>query len=250
MRSLRVDAIQTDVFRPGAELLPFVLNALEGSSHGGELEGRVIALTSKLVSLSERAWVPTARTTKQALVERESTAIVAETRYGSPITVTRGMLMPAAGIDESNSPDGHYLTLPLDPFQSARTLWSGLRLALGVKKLGVILTDSHSSPLRRGVTGVALSHFGFAAVHSLVGNPDLYGRELKMSQVNVADALAAAAVLAMGESTECQPIAVLSAQGLHYTDALTYIDTQTESSARDEIQIAPNADLYSELFKK
>lgn len=71
------------------------------------------------------------------------------------------------------------------------------------------MTDSHTTPLRRGVTGIALSYWGFQGVESFVGTKDLYGRALKMTHVNFADALASAAVLMMGEANESCPLAML-----------------------------------------
>ena len=80
-------------------------------------------------------------------------------------------------------------------------------LHFGWKNFGVLITDSHTTPLRRGVTGIALSYWGFSGVQNKVGTPDLFGRTLKMTHVNLADAFAAAAVLVMGESNESTPVA-------------------------------------------
>jgi len=71
------------------------------------------------------------------------------------------------------------------------------------------VTDSHTIPLRRGVLGISLAHYGFVPLRDYRGMVDLFGRELKMSQTNIADALAAAAVVVMGEGNEAKPLCLI-----------------------------------------
>lgn len=78
-----------------------------------------------------------------------------------------------------------------------------------LRNLGVIITDSTTSPLRYGVTGKCITYCGFKGVKSKIGEPDLFGRNLRMTRVNVADALSAAAVLCMGESKEQTPLDII-----------------------------------------
>ena len=106
--------------------------------------------------------------------------------------------------------------------------------------LGVIITDSHTTPLRRGVTGVALAYAGIRGVKNFVGQPDLFGRLLQMTHINVVDALATASVLVMGESNERCPLAVLEYSRVEFTD---------QSDPR-ELQISLEDDLYGPILKK
>lgn len=102
------------------------------------------------------------------------------------------------------------------------------------------MTDSHTTPLRKGVTGVALAHWGFHPIENLVGTEDLFKKSLRMTSVNVLDALAVAAVLVMGESAESQPLALLQYPNVKFTDHDT----------AHEIKIPLHEDLYGPLMLK
>lgn len=105
--------------------------------------------------------------------------------------------MASAGIDESNA-NGKLVLLPKDSFKTARFLRDKLRQKYGVRHLGVLITDSRTTPLRAGVTGVALGYAGFRGVKDYRGTPDIFGRKFKFSRTDVADSLATAAVFAIG----------------------------------------------------
>ncbi len=198
-------------------------------------------MTSKIVSLAESAIVPRQNVPSKAeLVRAECDEWIANCRYGTALTIKHGILIPAAGIDESNAKDGCYILFPKDPYASARELYLHLKSHYGLKELGVIITDSHTHPLRRGVTGIGLSHYGFKATRNLVGKNDLFGRPLAMTHVNVLDAVSVAAVYVMGESNESSPLAVVEADGVEFT----------EKSDASEIRIPPQEDLYSSFYKK
>ena len=108
-----------------------------------------------------------------------------------------------------------------------------------MKKLGEIFTDSASTPLRRGTRGVALAHFGFHGVRNLVGQPDLFGRPLKFTQMNVVDSLASLGVMLMGEGAESQPLAAIHGAEIEFDDEVP----------RGEIQIPLNDDMYAPMLK-
>jgi F420-0:gamma-glutamyl ligase len=113
-----------------------------------------------------------------------------------------------AGVDESNA-NGYYVLWPRDPQQVANEVRVYLRERFSRRQVGAIITDSKTTPLRWGVTGVAIAHSGFLALNDYIGQPDVFGRTLQMTKVNVADALAATAVLVMGEGSEQTPLAVI-----------------------------------------
>ena len=116
--------------------------------------------------------------------------------------------MASAGIDASNA-NNHYVLWPTAPNESAAEIGRRLRREHGVDKLGVILTDSHCTPMRRGTTGISIGFYGFDALHDYRGKPDIFGRSLAVSVANRVDALAAAAVGLMGEGAECIPAVVI-----------------------------------------
>src|SRR5262249_11461727 len=122
---------------------------------------------------------------------------------------TNNMLVPTAGIDESNA-DGNYILWPKNPQKSANAIREYLSNQYQLRDIGVVITDSKTTPLRWGVTGIALAHSGFLALNNYIGVPDIFGRKLEHTKVNVADSLAAAAAFVMGEGAEQMPMAILS----------------------------------------
>ena len=109
-----------------------------------------------------------------------------------------------------------------------------------IKKLGVIITDSRTFPLRAGIMGVALGYAGFRAVRDYRGTKDIFGRVLKMSRTDVGDSLATAAVLCMGEGKEQQPLALIKDAPIEFIDKIN----------KKELQINIEDDLYLPLFRR
>ncbi|MDO8517996.1 MAG: coenzyme F420-0:L-glutamate ligase [bacterium] len=171
--------------------------------------GDVLAIASKVVSISEGRCIPVGTISKDNLVEREASLIVKEKpKWGSRFTITKGVLIRAAGIDESNG-NGHYILWSKNPQESAAQLRRVLMRHYKVKKLGVLVTDSISTPLRRGALGFALAWAGFEPLFDYRRSKDLFGRTIQVEQANLADALAAAAVVVMGEGNEQTPLVVV-----------------------------------------
>ena len=210
---LTVQPIKTRIFHPGQNLTHFVLESVPKPR-----SRTVIAVTSKLVSLAENRVVPRDSTDKKSLVQKESDKFLGEIGHGCFLTVKHGLLIPSAGIDESNSASGDYILFPEGPYASARKLWLELREAWALPELGIVLTDSRTSPLRRGVTGICLAYWGFKGLRNLIGTPDIFGRELKMTQINLADGLAGVAVMMMGEGKETTPLALIEGAEVEFQD--------------------------------
>ena len=143
-----------------------------------------------------------------------------------------------AGIDESNA-KGNIILLPKDPFTNARKLRLWLRRHYKLKKLGVVITDSRVMPMRAGVVGVALGYAGFKGLRDYRGKKDIFGRRMKFTQTNIADSLATAAILTMGEGKEQQPLAIIEDAPVEFCDKVN----------RKELIIAPEDDMYRPLFK-
>lgn len=123
----------------------------------------------------------------------------------------RGWVMANAGIDHSNVAvqDGveRVLLLPEDPDASAEALRA--RLAVGVGRLGVVISDSFGRAWRRGTAGIAIGAAGLPGLLDLRGNPDLFGRILEVSISGFADEIAAAASLVQGQGAEGQPVVLV-----------------------------------------
>jgi coenzyme F420-0:L-glutamate ligase/coenzyme F420-1:gamma-L-glutamate ligase len=164
-------------------------------------EGRVVRLDELAPSPEAVARAVDGRDPRELeAVLRETRRIVRE-RPPLVISETRhGFVCASAGVDHSNAPDGDTLVLlPLDPDASARRLRDGLADRTG-RRVAVIVSDSFGRPFRQGTTDVAIGVAGLAPLLDLRGTTDRGGRELRSTQVAVADELAAAADLVRGKA--------------------------------------------------
>jgi coenzyme F420-0:L-glutamate ligase len=124
------------------------------------------------------------------------------------LTLKHNFLIANAGIDHKNVPHGYAALWPLNPNESAKTLYEEIKKKTG-KKIGIILVDSHVNPLRMGTTGFALGLAGFNPIKDCRGKLDLYGKPLRITRVNLVDDLAAAAHLLIGETNERTPLVII-----------------------------------------
>jgi putative folate metabolism gamma-glutamate ligase len=208
-------------------------------------DGAILAITSKIVSICQGRMIPVGEADKQDLIEQEADYWLPPeaNRYGVSLTIVDHVLIPMAGVDESNAA-AHYILWPCDPQRVVNQVRAYLSERFSLTQVGVIVTDSKTTPLRWGVTGVAIAHSGFLAVRDLVGHPDLFGRPLHMTKVDVADALAVAAVLVMGEADEGTPLAVI--------DDLPFVTFQGRDPTPEELDarwIDMEADLYAPMLQ-
>jgi coenzyme F420-0:L-glutamate ligase/coenzyme F420-1:gamma-L-glutamate ligase len=211
----------------GDDLAAILLQALTAASVHLQ-NGDVLVLAQKIVSKAEGRWVnlvevqPSARALELAkqidkdprlveLVLQESQEVL-RTRPGTIIVEHKlGFVCANAGIDHSNvagegsSSDEWVLLLPADPDSSAQQLRQKLEQASGAH-LGVLIIDSHGRAWRQGVVGVTIGLSGLPGVVDLRGQPDLFGYTLRITQIGVADELAAAASLVMGQAAEGTPV--------------------------------------------
>lgn len=139
------------------------------------------------------------------LILKESDEIVGGIP-GVVLTLKEGFLYPNAGIDHSNAPPGYVVLFPADPHRSASEIHR--RISSG-KRIGVIIGDSRTHPLRLGCVGVALACDGLEPVEDARGQKDLFGRELQITRKAVADNLVSAAQVVMGEGDEGIPAAII-----------------------------------------
>jgi F420-0:gamma-glutamyl ligase len=133
-------------------------------------EGAVLAISSKLVAICQGRFVRCNAADKQALIESEADRFLPpdSNRHHVALAIKECHLIPSAGIDESNA-DGHSILWPARPQGTANAVWSYLRDRFGCRRIGVLITDSTTAPLRAGVTGIALAHSGFLALNDYVG---------------------------------------------------------------------------------
>ncbi len=217
------------------DVLAELVTAAAGDEPGLR-DGDVVVVTQKVVSKAEGRMVPVAADESgsiRTLVEAEAVRVLRR-RGDLLITETRhGFVCANAGVDSSNVDPGHAALLPLDPDRSARRIRDGLRARAGVE-VGVIVSDTFGRPWRRGATDVAIGCAGVAAVVDLRGTTDASGRRLEVTEVAVADQLAAAAELVMGKASGV-PAAIVRGVDRSWL---------RESSVRAEIVRPPGEDLF------
>jgi len=201
-----VTPIKTRIIRSGELTIEQVL----GESIVDIRDNDIIVITSKIISLCEGRTVPLDTMTKEELIKQQSTFYLDSnhSKYGFTFTITNNTLIPTAGIDESNS-DGGFILWPTNPQRTANQIRKYLQNKFNLHNIGVLITDSTCSPMRRGTTGIAMAHSGYKALNKYVGKRDLFGRIFHVSYSSISGGLAAAAVVVMGEGNEQTPIAVI-----------------------------------------
>jgi coenzyme F420-0:L-glutamate ligase/coenzyme F420-1:gamma-L-glutamate ligase len=236
--------------QPGDDLAALIVRALEAAGWG-LASGDVLVITSKIVSKAEGRYVlldtviPGPQAEQLAavtgkdpriveLILRESTAV---SRAAPGVLVVRhrlGFVSASAGIDQSNISGGDdaALLLPADPDASAAALRERLSAAAG-GAVAVVISDSHGRPFRMGNVGVAIGAAGLPALWDRRGEPDLFGRALKITLQGYADMIASAACLLTGEGAEGTPVVLL--RGLQFP--------QQDGRAADLVR-PPEYDLY------
>jgi coenzyme F420-0:L-glutamate ligase/coenzyme F420-1:gamma-L-glutamate ligase len=214
--------------KAGDDLAEMIVNCLAAAGLSLQTHDTVI-LAQKIVSKAEGRFVdlatvtPSRRAAALALaVEKdarlvevilsESQRVVRSAKDVLIVEHRLGLVMANAGVDQSNvaQPGGPELAmlLPRDPDASAARLKSELARRSGCE-VAVVINDSFGRPWRLGTVGVAIGCAGLPALRDLRGDPDLFGRALRVTVVAYADEIAAAASLLMGQADEARPVIIL-----------------------------------------
>jgi len=239
-----VKAIKTRPLIPPKDDL---LSVLAESFSGFKLkEKSIIAIASKVISIWEGNCVKISdKINKDELIKREADFYIDRHKVlpGKYVmlTIKNNILIPTAGIDESNA-NGYYILWPEKPFLAAKKLHEFFTKKYKIKNLGIIITDSHTIPLRAGMMGLGMAYYGFYPLRDYRGKKDIFGRKMKMTQTTIVDSLAASAVYEMGEAAEQTPVAVLEDVG-----DVKFGKFGSEKS--DLLRIDINKDIYGPLLK-
>lgn len=213
------------LIKPGDDLVRVILNSLERTGLTFQ-DGDILVIAQKIVSKSEGRLVdlktvtPSTQAVELAersekdprmveLILRESKSVL-RSRPGTIIVEHRlGFVCANAGIDQSNvnqENDGDWvLLLPLNPDETAANIKRRLE-KISDARLGVLIIDSHGRSWRLGTAGVAIGLSGLPGLVDLRGEKDLFGYQLRISEVGAADELASAASLVMGQAAESKPV--------------------------------------------
>ena len=208
-------------------------------------EKSILAVTSKIVSICEGNVIKIGKNNKTDLIKREAEYYIPpeKSKYNITLTLKRNLLVLTAGIDESNG-NGYFILWPKNPQESANQVRGYLKKRFKLKHVGVIITDSKTTPLRWGTTGFALAHSGFGALNNYIGRPDIFGRPLHVTKANIMDSLAASAVAVLGEGNEQTPLAIIED-----VPFVRFQDRNPTYKELKELSIPIEDDLYAHLLK-
>lgn len=215
------------LIQPGDDLGLILTETLK---HNGQplQENDVLVLAQKIVSKAENRYVKLSEVTPSpkavelaALTEKDprevevilwDTAEIIRAKPGVLIVEHKlGCISANAAVDKSNIPldeDGLLLRLPANPDASARQIRARITELSG-QRPALLIIDSHNRPWRLGVMGVTIGIAGLNPMCDLRGHTDIFGRVLKVSEVGIADQIATAALLVMGEADEGYPAAIV-----------------------------------------
>ena len=192
-------------FVAGDDLALILGDALDGVIEAGD----IVAVTSKIVSKAEGRQV-SAVDREDAITSQTVRLVASRTHPGGVTRIVEnplGLIMAAAGVDASNTPDGVVLLLPEDPDATAHALCAAWRERFGFT-LGVVVSDTMGRPWREGQTDAAIGAAGIRVLDDLRGGTDAGGRRLDVTAAAVADEIAATADLVKGK-TSGTPLAIV-----------------------------------------
>lgn len=206
---MKIKGIKTKKFTPPQDdLYGEILNKIKKIP-----ESSILVIASKVLSIHQGRCISKEKVkNKDELIKQEADKYLPRNKVPkgyAVLTFKNKLLIPSAGIDESNVGD-YYLLWPKDLEKSVWEIYRFIKKNYKTKKFGVLITDSHTVPLRRGVMGIALAYAGFKPLNDYRGTKDLFGRKFKVSTTNVVDSLAVSAVLEMGEGIERTPLALIT----------------------------------------
>ncbi len=230
---MRVLGLNMPLIKPGDDLLACMLKA--AGRVGGFKDGDIIILSSKVLAttqgrLKELSKIhPSMRARRLAskagldpefveIVLREADRVLGVAE-GAVLTLKDGLACANAGVDRSNAPPGYAALMPANPSRAAEKLKAGIAKHAKAK-VAVIVVDSNVKPLRLGTVGQAVGMAGLEPVIDCRGELDLYGKPLKITFRAVADQLATAAQLLMGEAAERVPAAIVRGLNLEITERI------------------------------
>ena len=221
--------LKSQLVLPGDSLTTRFIGALSAARLSAR-NGDIIAVASKVVSLSEGNTVSLRKVRPTALARRlgrkfemppEFAQVVlneADAVYGGVpgvlLTLKNGNAIANSGVDRKNALGDSVIPWPADSHRSAEMIRRALNRKFR-KRIGVVIVDSRVTPLRLGTTGLAIACSGFQPVRDSRGIKDLYGRRVQITLQSFADGVAGAAQLLMGETRESIPFVLVRGAPVH-----------------------------------
>jgi coenzyme F420-0:L-glutamate ligase/coenzyme F420-1:gamma-L-glutamate ligase len=231
-----------DIFLQGVQKLGLKLESSDivavSSKAVASAQGRLIRL--KDINPSDRA----KELSEKFLFTPEFAELVlreADKIYGGVekalLTLKDDVFTVNAGVDHKNAPVGFAALWPSNPKGYAEKIRKEIRQQSG-KNLGVLIVDSNVTPLRMGTVGLALGTAGFEPVRNCKGDDDLFKKRLLITHHGVADDLASAAHLKMGEGSEGVPFVLIKGAPVSFM----------ERADADEMKISPDQCVYAKAL--
>jgi putative folate metabolism gamma-glutamate ligase len=238
-----IKAVKTRKFLPPRDDL---LSLIKESFSDLKLkEKSIFVITSKIVSIWQGRCLKMELTEeKDELIKKEAELYLEREKVSKGdviLTIKENLLIPTAGIDESNG-NGYFVLWPKESYKAAKKIYKFIKKKFHLKNFGIIISDSHTVPLRLGTMGMALAYYGFYPLRDYRGKKDIFGRIMKITQFNIADSLAAAAVAVMGEGREQTPIAIIE-------DVKNVEFKKFDPEKFNPLKIDRNDDIYAPLLK-
>jgi F420-0:gamma-glutamyl ligase len=203
----------------------------------------IIAITSKIIStcygfVASKDLVKN----KAELIKKEADIILSDIKsewMSACLTIKSGIIIPSAGIDESNA-EGFYVLFPHNIAKIVGDIWDHLSKKHGIEDFGIIITDSTVNPLRSGVVGIGIGWCGFEPTRNYILSKDIFGQKMNMTKVNVVDSICNVATFVMGEGGEQTPISIIS----DFDGKVVF----TKNYDMIDISISKEDDLYSSII--
>jgi coenzyme F420-0:L-glutamate ligase len=231
---MRLYAVETRVIKTGDDPVEVILQSLREQNLTLE-DNDILAVTSKIIACAEGRVAKLSdvkpsdkakELAQQFSLQPEFAELIlreADKIYGGVekaiLTLKNGVLTANAGIDNKNAPLNHVILWPNNPQKWARKIREEIKRRIG-KEVAVLIVDSGLVPLRMGTSGLALAVAGFKPVRDCRGEKDIYGKSLVITRHAVADDLASAAHLLMGEATEKTPVVLIKDAPVDFDDCV------------------------------
>jgi coenzyme F420-0:L-glutamate ligase len=231
---MRLYAVKTEIIKVGDNLVDAILKSLKDQNLQLE-DNDVLAITSKIIAYAEKRLVklsgikPSDKSkdlAHQFSLQPEFAELIlreADKIYGgvqkAVLTLKNGILVANAGIDNKNAPIDYAVLWPNEVQKWAKHMREEIKRKMSMR-VAVLIVDSGLVPLRKGTTGLALAVAGFKPIKDRRGDKDIYGKPLVITQHAVADDLASAAHLLMGEAAEKTPFVLIKDAPVDFDDGV------------------------------
>lgn len=244
--------IKTKLLKPGDDLLAEIISSMESQKTQFK-NGDILAIGSKVVAVTQNRLVDLKSVTpsKQAssiaekyglepsyveVVLNESDGVYGGV-WKAMLTLKDKLFIANAGVDFKNAPEGYVVLWPDNPQETAEYIRRIISVKYG-KRMGVLIVDSRVTPLRRGTIGIAIGVAGIKPIRDCRSEKDLYGKKIHITTHALADDLASAAHLVMGETTEQVPAVLIRDAPVEVIDG----------DDPEQIYMPPNECLYGHIL--